>query len=86
MKAIQGISHSYSHLGSPFFFENFSDIGYVILFRFRVQEQTEYGQHQGSSGNFFISKVYSPTQGVYRFFIFYFWSFLLRKQGPLDSL
>ena len=71
MKAIQGISHSYSHLGSAFFFENFSDIGYVILFRFRVQEQTEYGQHQGSSGNFVISKVSSPTQGVYRFYLLF---------------
>ena len=84
MKAIQGISHSYSNLGSAFFFENFPNIGYVILFRFRVQEQTEYGQHQGPSGNLFISKVYSLTQGVTGF-IFYFLSFLLRKQGSLDS-
>ena len=55
-----------------FFFLNFSDIGYVILFRFRVQEQTECGQHQGPSGNLFISKVYSPTQGVCRFYCFFF--------------
>ena len=68
MKAVQGIFHSYSYLRSGFFFFNFSDIGYVILFRFRVQEQSEYGQHQGPSGNLFISKVYSPTQGVCRFY------------------
>ena len=84
MKAVQGIFHSYSYLRSSFFFFKFSNIGYVILFRFRVQEQTEYGQHQGSSGNFFIFKVYSQTQGVIGF-IFYFLSFLLRKQGSLDS-
>ena len=80
MKAIQGISHSYSHLNSAFFFENFPDTGHVILFRFRVQEQTEYGQHQGSSGNFFISKVSSPTQGVYRFYLLFLVVFI-KKTG-----
>ena len=84
MKAVQGISQSYSHLGSDFFFSKIFQTLVCYLFRFRVQEQTEYGQHQGSSGNFFIFKVYSQTQGVIGF-IFYFLSFLLRKQGSLDS-
>ena len=63
MKAVQGISHSYSHQGSDFFFENVPNIGNVILFRFRVQEQTEYGQHQGPSGNSFISQSLLSNPG-----------------------
>ena len=84
MKAVQGIFYSYSYLHSGFFLI-FSNIGYVILFRFRVQEQTEYGQHQGSSGNFFIFKVYSQTQGVYRFYLLFLLVFI-KKTGLFRQL
>ena len=59
MKAVQGIFYSYSYLHSGLF-KNFSDIGYVILFRFRVHEQTEYGQHQDS---FYFQNLLSNFEG-----------------------
>ena len=65
--------------------EKFPNIGNVILFRFRVQEQTEYGQHQGSSGNFYIFKVYSQTQGVYRFYLLFLLVFI-KKTGLFRQL